>query len=706
MTDRPLIAVLGVLVLLAGAAPAWGQNVLTGKYRGDADATLKAPLRPLARAHDFLPLELEIRTADPLEGTILVTMNTGEDAPPLVRPIQVGRGSTHRVSLPVRLAGWASPPRIVIRDRSGKYIRIDAGDLDPAQEEREESGLDSQIPVRTEVSLKTVGFRADALHVAVLGDDPLGWTLLRTTVGEAIETHPSLIGADARDVVVATLLPTEAPPTWYGWSTADIVVWRRPDPEGMTPEQVDALVGFVAAGGTLVVSLDANWAAFERSAFGRMSGLKYRGLVSVPAVGTLAGSERPLDSELMVVDVFGGAVKLAHGDQPLVVEQAVGGGRLLVLPFDVGDEALRGAVDREQFWRRLLGLEQSVDQILHKIDAGNYTEELGLSLVSSQPSIAPRRRPPNDAAVSGWQAQVHEILEQFEGLDPLPVGFLVVFGLLYLAVIGPGDYVLVRRLGKPGLTWLTFPVAALGFSVVAVAVVSLGRTGGSEMGCIEVVDEIPSIGAARGSTWCSLWSSSRDDVTFALGDVPGWVGPSQWDSDEPWLNSVWDDVALRSDGRGMALSLQLAPWSLSRFQSAWVGDGSPGEIVVDDAVVRNNTTIRFTEAWYVGAHLSWALGPLGPGEARPVPRTTGDVWLDPGRTIWTGELHRLTLSAPGVGGVHREIETGGGFVVGWTEPVHPPTATGELELTPETRTFRRVPVTLRGSAGAPGEEAE
>ena len=161
------------------------------------------------------------------------------------------------------------------------------------------------------------------------------------------------------------------------------------------------------------------------------------------------------------------------------------------------------------------------------------------------------RDPAEDA---GWTAMVHSELEDFEGLSPLPVSFLLAFGLLYLLLIGPVDYFVLRRIGRPGLTWVTFPVVALVFSGVAVITVSLGRTGGSEMSCIEVVEELSGTELARGSVWCSLWSSGRDDVSFAVPDADGWFGPGGSDLEHGWEQGTYEDVppaygrAQRGDG--------------------------------------------------------------------------------------------------------------------------------------------------------------
>jgi hypothetical protein len=693
MSKRLVLAcLLTLLASLAGSAAA--QNILTGKYLSDADATLRVPLRPLARPETFLPLEIEIRTQAPIEGTIEVSMNTGEMTPPTIRPISVGRGARHRVTVPVRLGGWPASPQVTIRDHAGRYVRIQTVDMEAGGDD--EAKLAAGLPVQTEIPLKTVGFSSEALHVAVLGEDPLGWTLLRTMNGSAIERHRAGYETE-RNVVVVTMLPTEAPAQWFGWDSVDIVVWRRPDPEQMTPEQVDALVGFVAAGGTLLVSLDASYANFARSVFGRMSGLSFHGLEAIPAIPTLSHAIRPQmelpeTQDLLVVSVKGGDVRVAHDGRPLVVQQAVGGGRVVVLTFDVADGALKGVVDRETFWRRLLGIGPTYDAVQAGSDAEVLTQYEADSLFDLEP-IARRFVDRDPAEDAGWTSIVHSELEDFEGLSPLPVSFLIGFGLLYLLLIGPVDYFVLRRIGRPGLTWVTFPVVALVFSGVAVITVSLGRTGGSEMSCIEVVEELSGTELARGSVWCSLWSSGRDDVIFAVPDADGWFGPGGSDLEHGWEEGTYEDVHLRTDGHNVAMALQTAPWSLSRFRAAWLGPGVGGEVTIEDGQLHNATEVAFRRAWFVHGSTYWPLGSVDANGTISMPKLGAGTWPLEGRARWNGELFPIILDPPGIAGVPTDLATGPGWLVGWAPEAHPPEVSGEISLRPETRSFRRIPVT-------------
>jgi hypothetical protein len=755
-------SLLLLVFLLGSATPAAGQNILTGKYRVDTDAKLTVPLRALARPRAYLPIEIEIRTLDALEGTVEVTTRSGGGEPPTRRPISVGRGSTHRISIPVRMGSWAATPRIVIRDRRGRYVRIDPGDLD--QDDASSTPVAERspdIPIATVVPLSTIGFDRAALHVAILGEDPLGWTMVREMHGGPVDGHPEALEG-RRAATVSTLLPAEAPRQWFGWSGADIVVWHRPDPERLSPEQVDALLGFVGTGGTLVVSLDAGYATFARSAFGEAAGIEFSPLQSRPAVDVLARAVRPrhpfLPSErsLLVVGArpdLGTKVRVDVDGHPLVLERAVGGGRIVVLTFDVAAAALRGRVARDQFWRRLLGLNEPFEVLAERAaregrDQSSSDHVAALAEIGT-PGMAGIEfaATGTEALGLGWRRVLSEALEEFEGLNPLPVLFLVIFGVLYLVAIGPGDYFFVRRLGRPVLTWLTFPLVALGFSAVAIGVVSIGRTDGSVMKCLEIVDEMPTLGRARGSTFCSLWSSGRDDLVLSVPGVSAWTAPAAANEEYLYYGDAptsYEDLVVVTNGRHVGFQLEVAPWSLTRFESAWVAEGGgvgtlrfergeagvhplfeaeppiaiaamglyrePSGSWMDTVerdttdylgrvrgwrpVVTNDTEHTFSQAWLLLGDRAWSLGTLAVGESKAVESSKGRPWQETSHNIWTGDLFTLAVAPEATAGSHMDLIGRGPVLVGWVEPVHPPVIAGDIDLTPDTSTFVRAPLAV------------
>src|SRR5690606_24827277 len=63
------------------------------------------------------------------------------------------------------------------------------------------------------------------------------------------------------------------------------------------------------------------------------------------------------------------------------------------------------------------------------------------------------------SGISEFATQLHSALQTFPGVDRLSTWAIIGMMAVYLLVIGPLDYLLVHQvLGKPQLTWLTFPI--------------------------------------------------------------------------------------------------------------------------------------------------------------------------------------------------------------------------------------------------------
>lgn len=584
-TPRPgvvaaLLALATLLVCLPGAAFA------------EAKVSISAPMLPLARTHAIVPVHVDIATTDPVEGTIRVDF--GNSTPGVVRRFHVGRGSVRRVSVPVRMPAWTSGIQVEVR--AGRTV---IGN----------TTLESPPP--------SAG--VDQLHAVVIGEEPLGLTLLREVTGAPVPGHPGC--SEPRPVRVETLLPPQLPAAWFGWTGADVVVWRRPDPSRLSPEQQTALRQWVHSGGTLVVALADNHGAWTTSPLGALSGLDVVPREPSEEVGraVLDMGVAPGDAVVALphlhLDPRSAWPRVEHDGATLVASRWVGAGRVVTLGFDPGAGELRGVLDRESFWRNLLAL----------WTADGTSSRAGLAGPTFRRSPTPcgeSSEPWNDNAASrrdNFRGRVFGALGAFSRANPLPFGTVLAFGLIYLLLIGPIDFLLGRRLRKPLLTWVTFPVIAIGFSVAAAVLISVRKAGDTEVRCVEVVDVFEG-DVARGSGWCALWSNRRQDVVVSLergvGAVrrAGGVGGA-------------DDVVQREESEVLAeatrvgLAWRANQWAVSTWSSAWVEDLPGGFELVDGGdglAVRNQSGIDLAEAWLLQDGRAWALGPLTHGgTARP-----------------------------------------------------------------------------------------
>jgi hypothetical protein len=64
---------------------------------------------------------------------------------------------------------------------------------------------------------------------------------------------------------VRALSPREMPFRWQGLEPVDAIVWDDADPSALSLQQIDALVGWVKAGGRLLITAASNWQALSAS---------------------------------------------------------------------------------------------------------------------------------------------------------------------------------------------------------------------------------------------------------------------------------------------------------------------------------------------------------------------------------------------------------------------------------------------------------
>ena len=81
---------------------------------------------------------------------------------------------------------------------------------------------------------------------------------------------------------------------------------------------------------------------------------------------------------------------------------------------------------------------------------------------------------PVDAGADGEQTAINNQLEQFEGVPVISFGWVALFILLYILVVGPLDYLFLKKVVKRlELTWITFPTVVLAVSIVLAIVLAV-----------------------------------------------------------------------------------------------------------------------------------------------------------------------------------------------------------------------------------------
>ncbi|HEX8200667.1 MAG TPA: hypothetical protein VF590_09280, partial [Isosphaeraceae bacterium] len=394
--------------------------------------------------------------------------------------------------------------------------------------------------------------RAEADTVAALD---AGHTLI-LTLGHpsgvdqvmALPEFKNELGTGLAEAVIVTpvSVPEGIPAVWYGYDAAEVIVLDTNDPAAMEALDLgkhEALRQWVRNGGHLVVAVGDRWQAAVDSFLGAGGSaplLPARPAGQVPlsdfgALESFAGSNKPLvtpENPAVAVTRLeplaergGRALDLTTGT-PLVVRGHYGFGRVTAVGLNVDQRPFVDWADRHQFWVRVLDLRHRA--------AGTAGGPGGIASARAGVSYGNQ--------VTDLATILHEKLERIRGVRPVPFGWVAFFVFLYILLIGPGDYLFLKKvLKRMELTWVTFPTIVLGVSLLAY--VAAYRLKGTELRINQVdvvdLDTQPLAGYGRplrGSTWATVFSPRNSDYDVRL--VPLVRVGSDAANDGGWLDEA------------------------------------------------------------------------------------------------------------------------------------------------------------------------
>ncbi len=316
----------------------------------------------------------------------------------------------------------------------------------------------------------------------------------------------------------------QMPDQWFGYDAADVVVLTTGKAAFIgqllddTTNRREALVEWVHRGGKLVVSVGKNQQIVSRL-------LDKTGLITcqldapitLPFAQRLQewarvpGQNQPLRGlELTVVHPGKGAAVLVQegeGDKPrrpVLVEASCGLGRVVLAAFDVEANPFASWAGRKEFW------EQLQKELRVRSEAAPKPGD--------NPNLTPR---------SELLAEIQRNLESFQDVPTISFGWVALFILFYIGLVGPLDYFILKKVFKRlELTWVTFPATVL--LVSATAYLSAYYLKGDDLHVkkLDLVEIDLGEKTACGTTWFTLFSPQIRNYTLGVEPVsPEWVAP-------------------------------------------------------------------------------------------------------------------------------------------------------------------------------------
>ena len=295
------------------------------------------------------------------------------------------------------------------------------------------SGGKAVASVETRVSL--VG--ETDLFVGVVGQRTGAWNLLTTLD----------LPGDSREVVVASIPHDSFPQRAEGLEAFDVIVLGDVDVQALSSEMLDPLEGWVAGGGTLVLPGGPQAGANLTGLPEQLRPVEVAGsseLENTSALERLGQEPLPVTFPLQVSvsRAVSGHVLAQEGEVPLAVLSRFGQGSVLFLAFDPAAQPLAGWAGMPRMLRELL------------------FQSLPPSLVlSDQAQSRGSRGPMSQGGYYSYNSMANLPALEFPSINLL-LGLIAA----YIVLAGPVNYLVLRRLRRPGLMWVTIPVLVLLFS--------------------------------------------------------------------------------------------------------------------------------------------------------------------------------------------------------------------------------------------------
>src|SRR5690606_1256610 len=97
--------------------------------------------------------------------------------------------------------------------------------------------------------------------------------------------------------------------------------------------------------------------------------------------------------------------------------------------------------------------------------------------------------------------------DYFSGVKLVPFSLVFLLVVVYILLIGPGDYFLVKKvLKRMEATWITFPLIVLIFSGVAYYLANWMKGDEIRLNQVDIIDVDASSGFVRGTTYANVFS--------------------------------------------------------------------------------------------------------------------------------------------------------------------------------------------------------
>jgi hypothetical protein len=279
--------------------------------------------------------------------------------------------------------------------------------------------------------------------------------------------------------------------------------------DSLTPTQRSAIEGYVAMGGSLLLGSGGAWRKTLAALPEDLLPLDPSGTTTVsPSTSMETGA--PME---VATGRLAGRAWLSEGGQPLLVEKGVGTGLVTLATFDwTQDPAASSPASRA---------------LLHQVGlrSGLGTGNGFASGIGGGPAMGMWYGKGPAGSITQRSGAFIGPLSNLPALDLPSLRLTGLLVLLYVLVVGPLNYLLLLRLGRRELAWITVPVIAVTFAGVAYGL-AVGTKGRSvQANQIAILHVAGQSGFAYQETYTGILTPTRGDYSIRLGGPQPAIAP-------------------------------------------------------------------------------------------------------------------------------------------------------------------------------------
>lgn len=327
-----------------------------------------------------------------------------------------------------------------------------------------------------------------------------------TDTPSAISMLNSLQPANSTNVVLLTY--ESLPENVLGLQSLDALFVANTDASNLSFEQYQAIKLWVIQGGHLIFSGGPNW---KTTLFGfdellplNVSNSK---TAAIPSGLLTFGNALELTDTILVEGILQSNSRVLFQDNgiPLVVQRSLGAGTVSLIAFDINVSKFRTSENALSFYDYLL-----------RSTSGSY----------------------DFVTIKDWNSAIAAVsLFQNQGLPS--ISYILVVLILYVLLIGPVHFLILKRLNKPELAWFTIPIITLILTAVMFALGWNFRGTKLQINQLAVVHQWAGGEQAYASGMLGTFSPRRDNFQIQLetGFSPYPFAPHNY-YDTP--NNEWD----------------------------------------------------------------------------------------------------------------------------------------------------------------------